>query len=100
LAEPTHTGGHVWKLGTGQGSSVLEMVRAFKAANGKSVPYRVPCEQPGSTRWRIRDVGASKGSQIGVSTHWRRHLSQQRRHSFSAKLTLLWMVESGIIRYC
>lgn len=35
------SGAHVWNLGTGQGYSVLEMVRAFEAASGKSVPYRV-----------------------------------------------------------
>ncbi len=37
----TRTGAHVWNLGTGQGYSVLEMVRAFEAASGKPVPYRV-----------------------------------------------------------
>ena len=34
-------GWHVWNLGTGQGYSVLEMVRAFEAASGRSVPFRV-----------------------------------------------------------
>ena len=37
----TRTGSHVWNLGTGQGYSVLEMVRAFEAASCKPVPYRV-----------------------------------------------------------
>jgi UDP-glucose 4-epimerase len=31
----------VWNLGTGQGYSVLEMVRAFEVATGKPVPYRM-----------------------------------------------------------
>ncbi len=35
----TRTGAHVWNLGTGQGYSVLEMVRAFEEASGKPVPY-------------------------------------------------------------
>ena len=46
-ALPTRTGAHVWNLGTGQGYSVLEMVRAFEAASGKPVPYRVAPRRPG-----------------------------------------------------
>jgi UDP-glucose 4-epimerase len=46
-AMQTHTGAHVWNLGTGQGYSVLEMVRAFEAASGKPVPYRVASRRPG-----------------------------------------------------
>ena len=41
------TGAHVWNLGTGQGYSVLEMVRAFEAASGKPVPYCVAPRRPG-----------------------------------------------------
>lgn len=41
------TGAHVWNLGTGQGYSVLEMVRAFELASGKSVPYRLAPRRPG-----------------------------------------------------
>lgn len=36
-----HQGSHVWNLGTGQGYSVLEMIRAFEAASGKPVPYNM-----------------------------------------------------------
>ncbi len=43
----TRTGAHVWNLGTGQGYSVLDMVRAFEAASGKLVPYRVSQRRPG-----------------------------------------------------
>lgn len=34
-------------LGTGRGYSVLEMVRAFSAASGRPVPYRVVARRPG-----------------------------------------------------
>ena len=34
-------------LGTGRGYSVLEMVRAFAAASGKPVPYRIVARRPG-----------------------------------------------------
>ena len=43
----TRTGAHVWNLGTGQGYSVLEMIRAFEAASGKSIPYRIAPRRPG-----------------------------------------------------
>ena len=35
------SGANVWNLGTGRGYSVLEMVRAFEAASGRPVPFRV-----------------------------------------------------------
>lgn len=43
----TRTGAHVWNLGTGQGFSVLEMIRTFEAASGKSIPYRIAPRRPG-----------------------------------------------------
>lgn len=44
--DPTSTTGDgngvkVWNLGTGVGYSVLELVRAFEAASGQRVPYRI-----------------------------------------------------------
>ena len=38
---------HTWNLGTGRGYSVLEIVRAFEAASGRPVPYRVAPRRPG-----------------------------------------------------
>jgi len=43
----TRSGAHVWNLGTGQGYSVLEMVRAFEEASGRKVPYRIAPRRPG-----------------------------------------------------
>ena len=39
----------IWtvNLGTGQGYSVLEMVRAFEKASGRKVPYRIVARRPG-----------------------------------------------------
>ena len=34
-------------LGTGRGYSVLEMVQAFAAASGETVPYRIVARRPG-----------------------------------------------------
>jgi UDP-glucose 4-epimerase len=43
----TRIGAHVWNLGTGRGYSVLEILRAFEKASGKSVPYRIAPRRPG-----------------------------------------------------
>lgn len=43
----THRGASIWNLGTGQGYSVLEMVRAFERASGRPVPYRLVPRRPG-----------------------------------------------------
>jgi len=36
-----HTGWHAINLGTGTGYSVFEIIKAFEAASGKSVPYKI-----------------------------------------------------------
>ncbi|MGR5361371.1 UDP-glucose 4-epimerase GalE [Vibrio mediterranei] len=38
---------HVYNLGTGNGSSVLDMVKAFELASGKQVPYKIVERRPG-----------------------------------------------------
>jgi UDP-glucose 4-epimerase len=40
-------GVQTWNLGTGRGVSVLDMVRAFEAASGKTIPYRIVARRPG-----------------------------------------------------
>jgi len=40
-------GAHAWNLGTGKGSSVLEVVAAFEAASGRPIPYEVRERRPG-----------------------------------------------------
>ncbi|MGJ7457469.1 UDP-glucose 4-epimerase GalE [Halomonas sp. RA08-2] len=39
-------GVHIWNLGTGQGHSVLEVVKAFEQASGQAVPYRIEPRRP------------------------------------------------------
>lgn len=41
------SGLHVYNLGTGNGYSVLDMVKAFEAASGKDVAYRLVERRPG-----------------------------------------------------
>lgn len=38
---------HTYNLGTGKGTSVLEMVHAFEKASGKPVPYKIVARRPG-----------------------------------------------------
>ncbi|CAM3088327.1 UDP-glucose 4-epimerase GalE [Vibrio rarus] len=38
---------HIFNLGTGNGSSVLDMVKAFEQASGKTVAYKIAPRRPG-----------------------------------------------------
>ena len=40
-------GYHLFNLGTGKGYSVLEMIKAFERASGKSIPYQISARRPG-----------------------------------------------------
>ncbi|XPP27590.1 MAG: UDP-glucose 4-epimerase GalE [Leucobacter sp.] len=51
-AEP---GTQVFNLGTGAGTSVLEAVRAFEAASGRSVPYAIKERRPGDVATLVAD---------------------------------------------
>ena len=46
-AMDSRPGMDVWNLGTGQGYSVLQVVRAFEVASGRPVPYRLAPRRPG-----------------------------------------------------
>ncbi len=47
LERPGDSGLLTVNLGTGRGYSVLEMIRAFQAASGRSIPYRIVDRRPG-----------------------------------------------------
>ncbi|MBU1264329.1 MAG: UDP-glucose 4-epimerase GalE [Gammaproteobacteria bacterium] len=58
------SGVQTWNLGTGRGVSVLDMVHAFEAASGKTVPYRIVARRAGDVAqcWAdpsraVRDLG-------------------------------------------
>jgi len=36
-----HSGSHVFNIGTGSGTSVLEMIRAFEMSSGRAIPFKV-----------------------------------------------------------
>ncbi|RJG07890.1 UDP-glucose 4-epimerase GalE [Noviherbaspirillum cavernae] len=72
--------GFTLNLGTGRGYSVLEMVRAFEAASGRPVPYRVVARRPGDIAVCYADPAgaqerlgwtAQKGVTDMCADHWR-----------------------------
>ena len=56
------TGLQVYNLGTGQGSSVLEMVQAFEAASGKKITFAITPRRPGdiATCYANTDLAQAK----------------------------------------
>jgi UDP-glucose 4-epimerase len=42
-----NNGLHTWNLGTGNGYSVLQMVKAFERASAKSIPYAIAARREG-----------------------------------------------------
>lgn len=57
LAE--HPGLHTWNLGTGRGYSVLEIIQAFEAASGTSVPYELVDRRPGDAPVSLADPSSA-----------------------------------------
>lgn len=77
------TGAHVWNLGTGQGYSVLEMVRAFEAASGKPVPFRVAPRRPGDIATCYADPAKAE-----------HELGWKARHGLDAMMRDVWRWQS------
>lgn len=59
-----------YNIGTGRGTSVLELVRAFEAASGRTVPYQVAPRRPGDIASCYADPGLAE-RELG----WRAELS-------------------------
>lgn len=48
ISDPGHERSlSVWNLGTGQGTSVLELVHAFERSTGQAIPYEIVGRRPG-----------------------------------------------------
>ena len=77
-------GSHVVNLGTGQGHSVLEIVRAFEQACGRPVPYRIVERREGDVAACYADPGLA-----------RRLLGWSARRGLSAMCTDAWRWQSG-----
>ena len=80
-----HQGSEIFNLGTGKGYSVYEVVRAFEAATGRSVPYQIKDRRPGDIDIFYADPSKAE-SQLGwsaklglkqmCSDSWRRQENQ------------------------
>lgn len=57
-------GVQIYNLGTGQGTSVLELVKAFEQANGVAIPYKVEARRPGDIASCYADVSKAQ-QQLG-----------------------------------
>ena len=53
----SHTGWHAFNLGTGQGISVLDVIRSFEKASGRPVPYQVAARRAGDLPAYYADAG-------------------------------------------
>ncbi len=53
-------GVNIYNLGTGKGTSVLELVKAFEDANGITIPYKVVARRPGDIAECYADVSKAK----------------------------------------
>lgn len=58
--EQLNAGTHIYNLGTGQGTSVLQLVEAFEKANNIKVPYKIVARRPGDIATCYADVTKAK----------------------------------------
>ncbi|WP_228765531.1 UDP-glucose 4-epimerase GalE [Sphingopyxis solisilvae] len=79
-----------WNLGTGQGYSVLDMVKAFERVNGVSIPYRIAPRRDGdvascyaSPERAARELGwtASRDLDAMCASSWRFEQTLAMRNS-------------------
>lgn len=58
--ENLKTGIHVYNLGTGKGTSVLEITHAFIKVNGVDIPYEIVGRRPGDIATSNADASKAK----------------------------------------
>ena len=75
-----HAGAHAWNIGTGHGSSVLEVMHAFERAADRKIPYELVERRPGDLAEYYADptlareeIGwkAERGLEEMVADNWR-----------------------------
>ena len=71
LAALTHSkaGYNVYNLGTGNGTSVLELVHAFEQASGQSIPYEILPRRPGDLATSYANVDLAHKELEWTATH-------------------------------
>ncbi len=56
----TEPGLHIWNLGTGHGTSVLEVIAAFSETTGQDIPYRLVDRRTGDVAETWADVSKAE----------------------------------------
>ena len=59
----------IHNLGTGRGHTVLDVVRAFESASGRTIPYRVTARRPGDIAVSCADVRRAREELGWTATH-------------------------------
>ncbi len=65
--EKTDSAVHTWNLGSGKGTSVLEMLRAFEKAVGRPIPYEIVPRRAGDIATSYADPSKAN-AELGWST--------------------------------
>ncbi|HHW35986.1 MAG TPA: UDP-glucose 4-epimerase GalE [Bacillales bacterium] len=77
-------GVHIYNLGTGKGTSVLELVKAFEEANDMEIPYEIVARRPGDIAECYADASKAK-----------RELDWTAKRDMIAMCRDAWRFESG-----
>ncbi|ATP39426.1 UDP-glucose 4-epimerase GalE [Solibacillus sp. R5-41] len=78
-------GVHIYNLGTGQGTSVLQLIEAFEEANGVGIPYEIVDRRPG-------DIASSYANVLKA----KRELGWIAKHNIKAMCRDAWRFEKNI----
>ncbi|MEG0576853.1 MAG: UDP-glucose 4-epimerase GalE [Bacilli bacterium] len=78
-------GVHIYNLGTGRGTSVLQLVKAFEEANGIAIPFEIVDRRPGDIASCYADVSKAK-----------RELGWKAKHNIIAMCRDAWLFEKNI----
>ncbi len=70
LSHSKGAGFHVYNLGTGHGTSVLEVIHAYEKATGRKIPYEIGPRRPGDIA-----VSYADPSRAEQELHWKARLT-------------------------
>lgn len=85
LSHSKGPGFHVYNLGTGHGTSVLEVIHAYEKATGRKIPYEIGPRRPGDIA-----VSYADPSRAEQELHWKARLTiedaARDAHAFATKV--------------
>lgn len=79
-------GVHIYNLGTGQGTSVLQLVKTFAEVNGVDVPYIIVDRRPGDIAECYADISKA-----------RRELNWTARRGLAEMCRDAWRFEKNMV---